>query len=334
MASAREGCAAAIGLPFFNTGRPGERRKQMIDARILVIDDQVLNLEILLEYFAGETSVAPDTAGDGESAWQRLQDPANAYQLIVLDRMMPGVDGIELLRRIKREPQLAGIPVIMQTAANSAEQIREGLEAGAYYYLTKPYRRDELLAIVHAALADAETRHALRRQLDRHIDALHFLDAGNFTIRTIDEAGQLASFLAQACPDPDKAVVGISELLINGIEHGNLGISYAEKTRLKFADSWREEIDRRAGLPENLGKRLRISFQRDAGQIMLRVADEGRGFDWHDYLEMNPQRACDPNGRGIALARMLSFSSIRYEGVGNVAVAAIAGPLPAGAQRS
>ena len=301
----------------------------MIDARILVVDDELLNLEILLEYFAGETRVTPDTAADGETAWHCLQDSARSYKLIVLDRMMPGLDGIALLRRIKGDPRLAGIPVIMQTAANSAEQIREGLEAGAYYYLTKPYRRDELLAIVHAALADAEARDALRRQLHRHIDALHFLAEAHFVIRTVDDAGQLASFIAQACPAPDMAVIGISELLINGIEHGNLGITYAEKAQLKRDERWREEIDRRAELPEHAGKRLQVSVRRADDALLLRVTDEGSGFDWQNYLEMNPQRAFDPNGRGIALARMLSFSSIRYEGCGNIAVATVACPRPA-----
>lgn len=295
----------------------------MIDAQILVIDDEQINLEVLLEYLADETSRQPHTAADGEAAWQLLQEPANGYQLILLDRMMPGLDGIELLRRIKSDSRLAGIPVIMQTAASSADQIREGLEAGAYYYLTKPYRREELLAIVHAALADARTRDALRHQLHRHIDALGFLDEGNFTIRTVDEADRLASFIAQACRDPDSAVIGISELLINGIEHGNLGISYAEKMDLKRSDTWREEVDRRNLMPENIGKRLRVSFRREPEQISLRVADEGSGFAWENYLEMHPGRAFDPNGRGIALARMLSFSDIRYEGCGNVAVAII-----------
>lgn len=295
----------------------------MIEAQILVIDDEQINIEVLLEYLAGETTRQPHTAKDGETAWKLLQDTANSYQLILLDRMMPGLDGIELLRRMKNDNRLAGIPVIMQTAAGSAEQVREGLEAGAYYYLTKPYRRDELLAIVHAALTDARTRDALRRQLHRHIDALGFLDEGNFTIRTIDEADRLASFIAQACADPDAAVVGISELLINGIEHGNLGISYAEKLHLKRTDTWRDEIDRRSGLPENTGKRLQVSFRRHPAQINLRVVDEGSGFAWEDYLEMQPGRAFDPNGRGIALARRLSFSSIRYEGCGNIALATI-----------
>lgn len=295
----------------------------MIDAQILVIDDEMINLEVLLEYLADQTSRQPHTANDGEAAWQMLQDTASNYQLILLDRMMPGLDGMELLRRIKNDTRLAGIPVIMQTAAGSAEQIREGLEAGAYYYLTKPYRRDELLAIVHAALADACARDALRRQLHRHIDALGFLDEGNFTIRSIDEADRLASFIAQACPVPDAAVIGISELLINGIEHGNLGISYAEKMQLKRTDTWREEIERRSQLPENSGKRLQVSFRREPEQITLRVVDEGPGFDWENYLEMQPGRAFDPNGRGIALARRLSFSTVQYEGSGNIALATI-----------
>lgn len=300
----------------------------MIDARILVVDDESLNLEILLEFLEGQTSLAPHTAENGESAWRLLQNPANEYKAILLDRMMPELDGIGLLKRIKCEPRLAGIPVIMQTAASSAAQIREGLEAGAYYYLTKPYGQEDLLAILHAALADGETRDALRRQLHQHIASLHFLNQAEFAIRTVDEASQLASFIAQACPDPETAVIGISELLVNGIEHGNLGLSYAEKAQLKREDNWRTEIDRRSTLPENIGKQLWVSLLRQNDGVLLRVADQGKGFDWQNYLEIDPERAFDPNGRGIALARLLSFSSIHYEGCGNVAVATISRSKP------
>jgi CheY-like chemotaxis protein len=295
----------------------------MIDGRILVVDDEALNLEILLEYLEGETSLPPDTAESGEAAWELLQIPGNDFKLILLDRMMPGLDGIGLLQRIKSHPRLASIPVIMQTAANSAEQIREGLEAGAYYYLTKPYRRDNLLAIVHAALSDAGARYSLRHQLHNHIQSLNFLHRAEFSIHNVDEAAQLASFIAQASPYPETAVIGISELLINGIEHGNLGLTYSEKSRLKLDDNWRPEIDRRSALPENAGKIVHLSFLRDADRITLRVTDQGNGFNWQDFLEIDPQRAFDPNGRGIALARLMSFSTICYEGCGNVAVATI-----------
>ena len=291
--------------------------------RILAVDDEALNLEILLEYFADECALALDTADGGEAAWALLQNPENDYKAILLDRMMPGLDGIGLLKRIKGDARLAGIPVIMQTAANSAAQIREGLEAGAYYYLTKPYRRDNLLAIVQAALIDAEARDALRLQLHSHINSLQFLKQAEFSIRTVDDASQLASFIARACPNAEMVVMGISELLINAIEHGNLGLSYAEKSSLKRDDCWRPEIDRRAALATNIVKEVKLQFQRDMHSITLRVIDQGHGFDWQSFLEIDPERAFDPNGRGIALARLLSFSTLIYEGGGNTAVATI-----------
>jgi len=295
----------------------------MIKAHLLVVDDEELNLEILLEYFDGEPGFTLETATDGETAWAMLQDETKTFDLILLDRMMPRLDGIGLLRRIKAIPRLAIIPVVLQTAAGSAEQIREGMEAGAYYYLTKPYRRDALLAISHAALTDAGTQINLRQQLHQHISALQFLDEGDFLVRTLDDATRLAAYIAQACPNPDASVLGISELLVNGIEHGNLGLTYAEKAQLKLDDGWQDEISRRSALPENAKKRVRLSFRRSGASITLRIADEGKGFPWQDFLDFNPERACDPNGRGIALARMMSFSSIHYEGCGNVAVATL-----------
>ncbi len=298
----------------------------MTETHVLMVDDEALNLEILNEYFDGEAGFLLDSANSGEAAWALLQDPANQYQLILLDRMMPGMDGIGLLRKIKAEPRLAGIPVIMQTAAGLPAQIREGLEAGAYYYLTKPYRRDALLAIVHAALTDAAARDNLRYQLSQHVNSLQFLNEAEFAIRSVEEAGQLASFIAQACPNPDIAVIGISELLVNGVEHGNLALSYAEKSKLKLDDGWHAEIERRSALAENKGKKVRLNFRRADNEIELRISDEGSGFEWQKFLEMDPERAFDPNGRGIALARMMSFSGIHYEGCGNVAVATIACP--------
>ena len=72
---------------------------------------------------------------------------------------------------------------------------------------------------------------------------------------------------------------------------------------------------------------VKLYFQRDNGSVTLRVIDQGIGFDWQKYLEIDPERAFDPNGRGIALARLLSFTSLCYEGCGNAAIATIAVPL-------
>lgn len=291
-------------------------------AKILIVDDEPFNLEIIGEYFAetGHTLVFHE---GGEAAWTELSAPSAGFDLVILDRMMPGLDGIALLKRIKADPRFAALPVIMQTAASLPEQLREGLQAGAYYYLTKPYERDSLLSIVRAALSDAAGKADLQQRLREHSDALQLMQEAKFAVRTLEDASRLAAFLAHATPQPDRTILGLSELLINGVEHGNLGISYAEKAELKRLDGWREEVERRCALNENRDKRVLVEMQRQSDGLSIRICDAGQGFDWRKYLDFDPARAFDPNGRGIALARLGSFDSLTYEGCGNVVVATI-----------
>jgi len=154
-------------------------------------------------------------------------------------------------------------------------------------------------------------------------DALPLMREAYFELRTAEEAGRLALFLAQAAPRPDSALLGLAELLLNAVEHGNLGITYAEKAELKRLDRWQEEVDRRSALRENHHKRVRVRFSREEGQLIFRISDDGPGFEWAKYLDLDPARAIDPNGRGIALARLTSFDSLDYPGCGNTVVATI-----------
>ncbi len=75
------------------------------------------------------------------------------------------------------------------------------------------------------------------------LPAIGQIRAGKFEIRTLDEARNLAAMLSLACPDSGQAGVSFLELMINAIEHGNLG--FEEKSELLAQDTWREEIDRR-----------------------------------------------------------------------------------------
>jgi hypothetical protein len=113
-------------------------------------------------------------------------------------------------------------------------------------------------------------------------------------------------------------------LLFNAVEHGNLGLSYEEKTRLKWEDGWEQEVERRLALPENASKFASIRLDVGASEVVFTVQDTGAGFDWNAYLEFSPDRAFDPNGRGIAMARSLSFSNLEYQGNGNTVVARVA----------
>lgn len=107
--------------------------------RILVVDDDELTRDVLATILDLEEFTAV-FAGDGEAALARLDD-SGPFDAIVADVMMPGLDGFELCRRVKQsdQPELAGTPVILLTAKSTERDQREGEEAGADAYITKPF---------------------------------------------------------------------------------------------------------------------------------------------------------------------------------------------------
>lgn len=297
----------------------------MSKVSILVVDDEPFNLDIVAEYL-DEMDFDLVMVESGEAAWVELSRSDSSFDLVLLDRMMPGMDGIMLLKKIKADDRLRSIPVIMQTAATSPEQVREGLAAGAFYYLTKPFEGEALQTIIRSALDDMRVRRELKASLADHEHALACLTEGSFSIRTLEEARALASFIALLGAQPETLAMGLSELLVNGVEHGNLGIDFAEKSRLREADCWEEEVARRLALDENRGKSVRLRVRGDDSRWTFEIHDDGPGFDWRRFLDFDPERAFAPNGRGIALSRQLSFASLTYLPPGNQVVATVAKP--------
>lgn len=297
----------------------------MSKVSILVVDDEPFNLDIVAEYL-DEMDFDLVMVESGEAAWVELSRSDSSFDLVLLDRMMPGMDGIMLLKKIKADDRLRSIPVIMQTAATSPEQVREGLAAGAFYYLTKPFEGEALQTIIRSALDYMRVRRELKASLADHEHALACLTEGSFSIRTLEEARALASFIALLGTQPETLAMGLSELLVNGVEHGNLGIDFAEKSRLREADRWEEEVARRLALDENRGKSVRLRVRGDDSRWTFEIHDDGPGFDWRRFLDFDPERAFAPNGRGIALSRQLSFASLTYLPPGNQVVVTVAKP--------
>src|SRR3974390_783013 len=105
--------------------------------KILAVDDEEFNLDILTSSLA-DAGYEVFEARDGLEALKTLEEQPD-IEVILLDRMMPNVDGMEVIRRIKSGGRFQDIAVIMQTAAAATEQVLQGIKAGVYYYLTKPY---------------------------------------------------------------------------------------------------------------------------------------------------------------------------------------------------
>lgn len=296
--------------------------------RVLVVDDEQDNLELITWYL--KTEPYELTLVDcGEEALHRLDESPQGYDCVLLDRMMPGMDGIEVLKRIKADARTRLLPVIMQTGAAEPEQIAEGLRLGAYYYLAKPYRREILASILAAALTDVAQRREISDRLTDHHIALCLITRASFELTTLAEARALAAMLACHCSDPGAVSIGLGEMLINAVEHGNLAIGFSEKSRLLAAGSWTHEIERRLALPEYAARKVRVDIAHRDGLLEVTITDCGSGFDWQDYLEISAERAFESHGRGIAISRVLSFASLTYSGCGNcVTVTAALPPRP------
>jgi DNA-binding response OmpR family regulator len=123
--------------------------------KIVIVEDDTVLAETLADNLAQE-GYKVSTVGDGEAAYQRItQKPPD---LIILDVMLPKLDGLSLCRMIRREPTIAHIPIIMLTARTGEVDKIVGLDSGADDYLVKPFGLGEMLARIRAVMRRAPNR--------------------------------------------------------------------------------------------------------------------------------------------------------------------------------
>ncbi|HUI55920.1 MAG TPA: chemotaxis protein CheW [Bryobacteraceae bacterium] len=128
-----------------------ESSARLRGARVLIVEDSTFFRERVVKIMEGEGATAL-TAGDGEAAWEILGQNAPGVSLVVTDIEMPRLDGLELTRRIRSTPRLAGLPVIMLTSLAGEEEMERGRAAGATAYCIK-LDRDQLAGVAAKLLA-------------------------------------------------------------------------------------------------------------------------------------------------------------------------------------
>ena len=140
-------------------------REKMEETRILIVDDNSTNLKVLMQVLeAADYSVLVATSGE-----RALHIAAQASpDLILLDVMMPGMDGYEVCRRLKQDVSTQAIPVIFITAFDQTEGVMAGFDAGGVDYIPKPFRQEEVLARVQTHLS----LYRLTRELEEKNTAL------------------------------------------------------------------------------------------------------------------------------------------------------------------
>jgi anti-sigma regulatory factor (Ser/Thr protein kinase) len=226
------------------------------------------------------------------AAEARLATQAFAVDGVVLD---PG--GHHPGRLNVLDPLLrAGVPVVMLVDSESFPEMAGGLSQGVTRFLRKPVDREAFEATMAADLPEL---------------ALNL--GGHFLFRTLDDIADLSQLVAGLCPDPEMVQIGLSELMLNAVEHGNLGIGFVRKGELMQEGTWRNELERLLRMPANQQRFASLQVEcRDDG-VRFVIRDQGAGFDPRPYLHFNPERSMELHGRGIAIARLVAFPELNFQ---------------------
>jgi two-component system, sensor histidine kinase and response regulator len=167
------------------------------DSLILVVDDVQQNIQVVGTMLR-EAGYSIMPATNGSAALQRVQK--KLPDLILLDLMMPEMDGLEVCRRLKADPATRPIPIIFLTASNEMSHLVQGLQAGAVDYVTKPFNPPELLARVRTHL---ELKHA-RDTIVRY---------GQELARLNEEKNEFMGIAAHDLRNPLGAIIGYAEII-------------------------------------------------------------------------------------------------------------------------
>lgn len=208
------------------------------ESLILVVDDVQQNIQVVGTMLR-EAGYSIMPATNGAAALQRAQK--KLPDLILLDLMMPGMDGLEVCRQLKADPATQLVPIIFLTASNEMSHLVQGLAAGAVDYVTKPFNPPELLARVRTHL---ELKHA-RDTIVRYGQELGRLN---------EEKNEFMGIAAHDLRNPLSAIIGYAEMVLEdaqALNHSPPSGALAERGR---------------DLEEN-GRRIRDTAARMAGMV-------------------------------------------------------------------
>lgn len=284
--------------------------------RVLIVDDNQDTCSLFSKVAVDEGHESTQ-APNGADAWREYK--ASPYDLVFCDYHLPDVSGMDLLKRIRGENHETA--VVIMTEHGSEELAVQALRHGASNYLKKP-------------VPVADVRSMLRKYDETIQERVRFGEIQS-RIRThrmtltcptrLDLVPALSHFLVDrscfALPDSERfnLRLGLHELLMNAIEHGNLEISGREKAKAleQGAGALTRLYEERMANPEYGGRQITVSFDMNLDEVEWVIVDEGPGFDWEEMMDSeytpNPEAY---QGRGIFLARF-QFHRIEYRGRGN-----------------
>ena len=253
-------------------------------------------------------------AEDGAQAVEMYR--SESPLVVVSDIMMPRMDGLTLLNEIRRIDRNA--TVILMTGQGNEDVLLKALRGGATNFFKKPFNVreliDEIRKVVEFRLEAARSSlfspllvEETKRFVMPRADSPFFPIINQITL-------QLPCLLPQE--DILNLKIGIEEVITNAIEHGNLGISFEEKSKAIQEGRLAELIADKGRESDAAGRAVGITSRLSPRLFEITIRDDGKGFDWRTLPAVEPENLLAFNGRGIFLTKIY-FDEVTYNNAGN-----------------
>ncbi len=254
-------------------------------------------------------------AGHGKEALEIIV--RESPDVVLTDLLMPEMDGLELVERIKRD--YPAIPVILMTAHGSEEIAVKALHTGAANYVPKINLASELARTIREALIAASTARDEQRALESlDEEQLHFVlgvGAGDHEPLVGYLQAELRKF--KLCGDGDLIRIGtaLHEAFINAVEHGNLELN--SDLRNDPQGAYQRLCKQRRQEPPYCDRKVRVLANLTRDEIRITIRDQGRGFDPSGLPDPTvPENIGKISGRGLLLIRTF-MDDVRFNETGN-----------------
>jgi class 3 adenylate cyclase/DNA-binding response OmpR family regulator len=226
--------------------------------RILVVDDNPVDRAMLVRFLAGQGHEVVEADG-GERALELLHDGARGADVVLLDLLMPGMDGFETLAAIKGDPELAPLPVIVISGLDEIDSTVRCIEMGAADYLLRPFKPSLLRARISTSLSEKRLRDLERSHLDRQTATSELLKL--ISRSAFDQQSVLDTVVEQA-----------ARLCNAALAHMYLAGSGGDYDLVASVAAWDEHVEWEREHPERAGR----------GSITGRVILSGEVIHVHD----------------------------------------------------
>lgn len=285
-------------------------------ATVLVVDDLLADRRLVGGLLEKRSGITVLYAENGAQALDQIE--LHVPDLVITDLVMPDMDGIELVVRIRDTYPL--IPTILVTGAGSEETAVEALRQGAASYVPKSHLASELAETCERVLAAAQETRGQTRLMNRMADFRFDLE------NDLQLLSSAVSYIRQAIrskymfTDNDCIRIGtaVDEALMNAYYHGNLEVSsdLREIDHNQYHDLARERLK----LEPYRDRRISVSLCFAEDEATFRIVDEGPGFDPETLPDPTSPEALErPCGRGLLLMRSF-MDDVQFLGCGNEVV--------------